>query len=235
MEVYAREATTPAAIFNARGEFAFETGGEGSSEDWAETFNGHTDTRKNGPTAVAFDLTFPSASDAYGLPERATSLSLKSTRKYESGKSWFGRSSVDSSVNETTLGEPYRLYNLDVFEYLDDSAFGLYGSIPMLTAHGVRDGKSTTAGAYFHNPSEMYVDVNVDGANGVHTKWMAESGAMDVFILPGDTPADVVEAIHGADGHDVDAAVIFARLSSVPMELSRRERRQGSRRRFRRK
>ena len=193
VEVYAREATTPAAIFNARGEFAFETGGDGSSEDWAETFNGHTDTRKNGPTAVAFDLTFPSASDAYGLPERATSLSLKSTRKYESGKSWFGRSSVDSSVNETTLGEPYRLYNLDVFEYLDDSAFGLYGSIPMLTAHGVRDGKSTTAGAYFHNPSEMYVDVNVDGANGVHTKWMAESGAMDVFILPGDTPADVLK------------------------------------------
>ena len=125
MEVYAREATTPAAIFNARGEFAFETGGEGSSEDWAETFNGHTDTRKNGPTAVAFDLTFPSASDAYGLPERATSLSLKSTRTYESGKGWFGRASVDSSVNETTLGEPYRLYNLDVFEYLDDSAFGL--------------------------------------------------------------------------------------------------------------
>jgi hypothetical protein len=31
--------------------------------------------------------------------------------------------------------EPYRLYNLDVFEYLDRSPFGLYGSIPVLMAH----------------------------------------------------------------------------------------------------
>lgn len=27
-----------------------------------------------------------------------------------------------------------RLYNLDVFEYLDHSPFGLYGSIPLLLA-----------------------------------------------------------------------------------------------------
>lgn len=31
--------------------------------------------------------------------------------------------------------EPYRLYNLDVFEYLHESPFGLYGSIPMMVAH----------------------------------------------------------------------------------------------------
>jgi mannosyl-oligosaccharide alpha-1,3-glucosidase len=31
--------------------------------------------------------------------------------------------------------EPYRLYNLDVFEYLHDSPFGLYGSIPLMLAH----------------------------------------------------------------------------------------------------
>jgi len=28
-----------------------------------------------------------------------------------------------------------RLYNLDVFEYLDESPFGLYGSIPFMLAH----------------------------------------------------------------------------------------------------
>lgn len=33
------------------------------------------------------------------------------------------------------LSEPYRLYNLDVFEYLSHSPFGLYGSIPLLLAH----------------------------------------------------------------------------------------------------
>ena len=36
--------------------------------------------------------------------------------------------------------EPYRLYNLDVFEYLNDSPFGLYGAIPLLMAH--RPGQS---------------------------------------------------------------------------------------------
>jgi len=31
--------------------------------------------------------------------------------------------------------EPYRLYNLDVFEYELDSRMALYGSIPVLIAH----------------------------------------------------------------------------------------------------
>ena len=197
VEVFAPGAgSTPSAVFNQRDEFTFELAREPGSGDWSETFNGHTDTRKRGPMGVAFDVTFPSASDVYGIPERATTLSLKPTRAYEGeSKSWFRTTSSDaqSSRKETTLGEPYRLYNLDVFEYLEESAFGLYGSIPMITAHGVSsNGVATTAGLYFHNPTEMYVDVNADGANGVHTKWMAESGAMDVFILPGDTPASVL-------------------------------------------
>ena len=31
--------------------------------------------------------------------------------------------------------EPYRLYNLDVFEYELDSRMALYGSIPVMLAH----------------------------------------------------------------------------------------------------
>ena len=31
--------------------------------------------------------------------------------------------------------EPYRLYNLDVFEYELESKMALYGSIPMMLAH----------------------------------------------------------------------------------------------------
>ncbi len=38
------------------------------------------------------------------------------------------------------LGEPYRLYNLDVFEYHHKSPFGLYGAIPLLMAH--REGQT---------------------------------------------------------------------------------------------
>ncbi len=33
------------------------------------------------------------------------------------------------------LSDPYRLYNLDVFEYNTNSPFGLYGSIPIMLAH----------------------------------------------------------------------------------------------------
>lgn len=91
------------------------------------------------------------------------------------------------------FGEFYRLYNFDVFEYFDDSVFGFYGLILMFIAYGVRDGKSITVGVYFYNLSEMYVDVNVDGVNGVYMKWMVESGVMDVFIFFGDIFADVLK------------------------------------------
>ena len=32
-------------------------------------------------------------------------------------------------------GDPYRLYNLDVFEYELDNKMALYGSIPLMLAH----------------------------------------------------------------------------------------------------
>ncbi len=38
-------------------------------------------------------------------------------------------------AGEGIESEPYRLYNLDVFEYNLDSTFGLYGSIPLMLAH----------------------------------------------------------------------------------------------------
>lgn len=44
-----------------------------------------------------------------------------------------------------TSAEPYRLYNLDVFEYLHDSPFGLYGAIPLMLAHRV----DRTVGAFW--------------------------------------------------------------------------------------
>lgn len=40
------------------------------------------------------------------------------------------------SQKNTIGSEPYRLYNLDVFEYELDSPMALYGSIPVLYGHG---------------------------------------------------------------------------------------------------
>lgn len=46
---------------------------------WEETFNGHTDSKPKGPEALSLDLVFPGFDHVYGLPERATALSLQPT------------------------------------------------------------------------------------------------------------------------------------------------------------
>ena len=187
-------------VFNARGLFAFERLGDAAAEASASGGGGMGPTRTpppprprrrrfakrstatrtlrpNGPTAVAFDVAFPRAGHVYGIPERATSLSLRPT--LEGGED--GTACV-------TLSEPYRMYNLDVFEYEHDSPFGLYGSIPVMLAHAGDEHSSVTSGVYYHNPTETYVDV-LRRADGAHTRWMSESGAVDIFLLPGPTPA----------------------------------------------
>lgn len=72
---------------------------------WEESFGGHTDSKKRGPSAISFDLTFHNISHVYGIPEHADHFALKST----------------------ISREPYRLYNLDVFEYETESSMALYG------------------------------------------------------------------------------------------------------------
>ena len=81
---------------------------------WEEDFKSHRDSKPNGPEAVALDFTFPQASILFGIPEHADSFALKSTLG----------------------GEPYRLYNLDVFEYELDNGMALYGSVPVIYGHG---------------------------------------------------------------------------------------------------
>jgi len=187
-------------VFNRRSLFEFEYKRDAppEGESWSESFNSHTDSRPNGPTALAFDVTFPDAEHVYGIPERATSLSLKETK--------------DSTGQAVT--EPYRMYNLDVFEYLAESPFGLYGSIPVMLAHAKVNGgaskrvfgtgrafsETVTSAVYFNNPTETYVDVTKSHESSilgkkvqsVETHWMAESGSMDVFVAPGPTPAAVI-------------------------------------------
>lgn len=42
---------------------------------------------------------------------------------------------VCTAAGSGVVSDPYRLYNLDVFEYDHYSPFGLYGAIPVLVAH----------------------------------------------------------------------------------------------------
>uniref|UniRef100_A0A7S4K6T3 Glucosidase II subunit alpha n=1 Tax=Odontella aurita TaxID=265563 RepID=A0A7S4K6T3_9STRA len=157
---------------------------------WEESFSSHHDSKPNGPMSVGLDITFPSSRHIFGLPEHASSLVLQTTHG-EGAK----------------YNDPYRLYNLDVFEYELDETMALYGHIPLVISQS-KDGG--TAGAFMFNPSETFVDVYDDAqptkdqklevvpkgsasgtTGGMRTHWMAESGVLDLFLLPGRTAPDL--------------------------------------------
>ena len=148
---------------------------------WDESFSGNTDSKPKGPSAIAMDFTFVDTDNVYGIPEHADRFSL----------------------SDTTSGDPYRLYNLDVFEFELWNPMALYASIPFMIAHN----KVRTTGLFWLNAAETWVDVKKD-SNGVlssisnlvgsgqsksqvETHWISESGVMDVFILLGPKPKDV--------------------------------------------
>jgi alpha 1,3-glucosidase len=144
---------------------------------WSENFKEHADSKPFGPTSVGVDVSFPHAAAAFGVPEHASSHALHAT---------------DGSDANAAYREPYRLYNLDVFEYELDNPMALYGSIPMLLAHAP---SGSTAGAFWNNPTETYVDVTKPAAagaagagGGVATRWISESGVFDLFLLAGPAP-----------------------------------------------
>ena len=68
--------------------------GEDEPDMWKESYGGHSDSKPNGQTAVGMDFTFAGLDNVYGIPQHADTFSLK----------------------DTTTTDPYRIYNLDVFE-----------------------------------------------------------------------------------------------------------------------
>jgi len=134
---------------------------------WEESFQSHTDSKPRGPASVGLDLSFPGAQHVYGIPSHSSPLSLKTTRG--------AGAQYDA---------PYRMYTLDVFEYELDNPMALYGTIPFLVSHTA----SHTGAAFWFNPTETFIDIERDGG-GMHSHWLSESGVLDVFLLPGPTPA----------------------------------------------
>ena len=87
----------------------------GSSEDsekedetgyWEETFGGKTDSKPFGPQSVGADMTFHAIEGLFGIPQHSSSFRLKSTVSGD-------------------YSEPFRLFNLDVFEFATDSPAAL--------------------------------------------------------------------------------------------------------------
>ncbi|KAJ8697175.1 glucosidase II [Pleurotus ostreatus] len=145
---------------------------EGEDEDayWEETFGSWTDSKPKGPESLSIDISFPNHANIYGIPQHATRLSLPST----TGES-------------PHFEDPYRLYNTDVFEYIASSPMSLYGSIPILHAHSA----DSTVGIFHAVGSETWIDVSHATDKSTETHWISESGILDIFLMPGPTPADV--------------------------------------------
>uniref|UniRef100_A0A9J8ABE9 Glucosidase II alpha subunit b n=1 Tax=Cyprinus carpio carpio TaxID=630221 RepID=A0A9J8ABE9_CYPCA len=146
--------------------------GESEKEEdglWEETFKSHTDTKPNGPTSISLDFSLPGVEHVYGIPEHADDLKLKTTDG----------------------GDPYRLYNLDVFQYELYNPMALYGSIPVMLAHNTQ----RTMGIFWLNAAETWVDINfVQGSSEkpqTDVRWISESGIIDVFIMLGPKPSKV--------------------------------------------
>ncbi|KAK1058041.1 glucosidase II [Friedmanniomyces endolithicus] len=159
---------------------------------WEESFGGNTDSKPRGPEAVALDISFPGYQHVYGLAEHTGPLSLKETRGGD-GK----------------YSEPYRMYNSDVFEYEMDSPMTLYGSIPFMQAQK----KNSTVGVLWLNAAETWVDITrssssanplsfgIGGTTMTNTHWISESGLLDVFVMLGPKPQDVIGAYSELTGY----------------------------------
>ncbi|KAF2436767.1 putative alpha glucosidase II, alpha subunit [Tothia fuscella] len=159
---------------------------------WEESFGGNTDTKPRGPESIGLDISFPGYDHVYGIPEHASSLSLKTTRG-----------------GDGNYKEPYRLYNSDVFEYELDSPMTLYGAIPFMQAHR----KDSTVGVFWLNAAETWVDIvksktaanklslGIAGTSSTQTHWISESGLIDVFVFLGPTPKDVVHSYGELTGY----------------------------------
>jgi alpha 1,3-glucosidase len=122
---------------NENNQLVLENGSVLEKEEFTLGSKSFSDTPKNGQRAIGLDFTFKNTLHAYGIPEHASSLNLKST------------------VGPNIESEPYRLYNLDVFEYDLDSTVALYGSIPFLHGHS----SSHSSGLFWANPTETWIDI----------------------------------------------------------------------------
>lgn len=136
---------------------------------WEESFGSHKDSKPYGPMSVGADISFPGSKFLYGLPEHASATALKTT---------IGENSE--------YGDPYRLYNLDVFEYDLDVPMALYGAVPLVVSQSAHTG---TSGVFWFNPTETFVDILDDADKSKSTHWISESGVIDVFFLPGPSPS----------------------------------------------
>lgn len=138
-----------------------------------EFLDSRADTLPFGPESIGLDFTFNNFNNVYGIPEHAEKLRLR----------------------DTTNGDPYRLYNVDVFEYNVESTMPMYGSIPLLIAN--RPG--TSVGLFWMNAADTWIDIKYQD-NKTKTHWMSESGIIDIILFFQDTPKRITQSYTNLTG-----------------------------------
>lgn len=163
-----------------------------NNELWTEPRfgGGIQDSRKKGPMSFGLDINFVKSKAIYGIPEHASSLALKSTRGID-----------DNNRKVFTRSDPYRLFNLDVFEYELDSTMALYGAIPIMLGHDPHGSNHRSVGVFWNNPSETWVDVYEDAQSEEKlTHWMSESGSFSLYIFAGKNLKEIQKTIKSLTG-----------------------------------
>uniref|UniRef100_A0A8B9P7R1 Neutral alpha-glucosidase C n=1 Tax=Apteryx owenii TaxID=8824 RepID=A0A8B9P7R1_APTOW len=150
---------------------------------WQEKFGSFLDIKAHGPSSVGMDFSLHGFEHVYGIPQHTETLLLKNTSD----------------------GDAYRLYNLDIFGHKIHDKIGIYGSVPFLLAHK----PNRTSGIFWLNSSETLVDISTKAVflalslispqqtakqrvlPRTDVRWMSESGIIDAFLLMGPTAFDV--------------------------------------------
>ncbi|PFH31186.1 glycosyl hydrolase, family 31 protein [Besnoitia besnoiti] len=119
-----------------------------------EAFDRFLDSKPFGPTAIGVDVTFWGASQVYGLFEHAAPFPLKS------------------------YTEPYRMYNLDVFNYELDSPFSTYGSMPfMIALHTAQGGGAPRAAPPRRTTTHLGDDLSENVASSRRRSSVSSAGS----------------------------------------------------------
>ncbi|CCE61935.1 hypothetical protein TPHA_0B02620 [Tetrapisispora phaffii CBS 4417] len=124
------------------------------------------DSLRFGPESVGLDFSFIGYKNVFGIPEHADSLRLKDTSKTE----------------------PYRLFNVDVFEYNVDSKMPTYGTIPLMIAAN----PTSSIGVFWVNAADTWVDINYK-EDKISSHWISENGIVDVVLLFSKSVAGITE------------------------------------------
>ncbi|KAH0785818.1 glycosyl hydrolase [Histomonas meleagridis] len=132
----------------------------------SNSFNGFTDTFKNGPTSVGMNFDFHTPGIRFsGLPSHTLPMTLPNTYK---------------------VTDPIRLFNTDINKYEVNSVMAMYGCIPFLMGHSLTGCDCV----FWGNPSDTWIDVTTEGSKRV--RFLSEGGYIDTFIFFG-TPQKVVD------------------------------------------